>query len=103
MKKKLKRKELVELVAQEIKKKDKLYYARIIPSGGVYDVCEIKIRTIEDTYFVGIDKSDKHAYLFNNDDLNKIIFKSREDALAKVLSAEKNRKKVPDETYYEEY
>lgn len=93
----------MELVAQEIKKKDKLYYARIIPNSGIYDVCEIKVRTVENTYFVGIDKSDKHAYLFSNDDLNKIIFTSRDDALAKVLSAEKSRKRVSEETYYEEY
>lgn len=52
-----------------VKKKDRLYYARIIPKTGIYEVCEIILRTIEDTWFVGTDKRDKHAYMFNYSDL----------------------------------
>ena len=47
----------------KLKIKNHLYYARIIPKSGIYDVCELIIRTITDDYFVGIDKMDKHAYL----------------------------------------
>ena len=48
-----------------LKKKDKLYYARIMPTVGVYDVCDLIVRTVEDTWFIGVDKHDKHAYLFS--------------------------------------
>ena len=39
-----------------LNKGDILYFARIIPKIGIYDVCELNIRTVEETYFVGVDK-----------------------------------------------
>ncbi len=86
-----------------INKKDKLFYARIIPTTGTYDVCELIIRTVTDSWFVGIDKRDKHAYLFGYDSLGETVFDNREQALSLVQRAEENKKQVSDETYYEEY
>lgn len=87
-----------------LNKKDRVYYARIIPSSCIYDICELTIRTATDTYFVGIDKRDKHAYLFNKDQLNKPIFQDRKVALKVVQEAEKkNIKVISNESYYEEY
>lgn len=60
-------------------KKEIVYFAHIIPQLGIYDVCEIIIRTIEDDYFVGIDKHDK------------------------VKQAEKLKPIINEETYYEQY
>ena len=80
-----------------------IYYARIIPKTGIYEVCEIILRTIEDTWFVGTDKRDKHAYMFNYSDLNTILFAERKDALDKVKAAKKNKIKINEETDYEEY
>lgn len=86
-----------------LKKKDKLYYARIIPKTRVFEVCEMIVRTVEKDWFVAIDKRDKHAYLFVYDDLDSILFCERNKALAKVIDAEK---KVPETNFeidYEEY
>ena len=80
-----------------------VYYARIIESVGIYEVLELKIRTVEDTYFVGTEKSTKHAYLFGFSYLNKLIFTDRKEALKLVKEAEKNKKVVSEETYYEDY
>jgi hypothetical protein len=89
---------------QELKKKDVVYFARIIPSSYMYDVCELIIRTVEDNWFVGIDKRDKHAFLFYDTDINKIIFTDRKKALEKVKDAESKRRKVENiEIDYEEY
>lgn len=44
--------------------KDKLYFARILPKVGIYDVCELTVRTVGEDYFVGIDKRDKQAHIF---------------------------------------
>ena len=82
---------------------DIVYYARIMPTLGIYDVCELKIRTITDTYFVGMDKRDKRAYLFSYNAVGKCIFSNRKDAVEKVIAAEENSPKVSKETYYEEY
>ena len=82
---------------------DIVYYARIMPTLGVYDVCELKIRTVADTYFVGTDKRDKRAYLFSYNAVGKCIFSNRKDAVEKAIAAEENSPKVSKETYYEEY
>ena len=67
------------------------------------EVCELIIRTVEDDYFVGSDKRDRHAYLLHYTDLDKIVFQDRKTALQKVKNAEKNKSTVKHETYYEEY
>lgn len=88
----------------ELNKKDIVYYTKIMPSVGIYDICELKIRTVEDDYFVGIDKHDKHAYLFDYNSIDKTVFTDRKVALKLVQEAEKNKKKViSNESYYEEY
>ena len=91
-------------MGETIKVKDVLYYARIIPTVGIFDVCQLSVRTVTDGYFVGCDKVDKHAYLLNFSDLNKTVFTNRKQALDTVLAAEKNNKKKNcDEIFYEEY
>ena len=82
---------------------DIVYYARIMPTLGIYDVCELKIRTVADTYFVGTDKRDKRAYLFSYNAVGKCIFSNRKDAIEKVITAEESSPKVSKETFYEEY
>ena len=75
---------------------DIVYYARIMPTLGIYDVCELKIRTVTDIYFVGTDKRDKRAYLFSYNAVGKCIFSNRKDAVEKVITAEES-------SFYEEY
>ncbi len=87
----------------KVKKRDKLYYAQILPRVGVYNVLEIVVRSVYDTYFVGIEKRDKHAYLFDFKELNKTVFTNRKNALDLVQIAEDNKKNVSEEIYYEEY
>lgn len=86
-----------------LKKKDKVYYARIIPTVGIYEVCELKIRTVKDNWFVGVDKRDKRAYLFANSEIDNLVFMDRNRALEKVQIAETSKKNISDEKYYEEY
>jgi len=71
-------------------KKDNLFYARIIQKKGIYEVCEITVRTVGDTWFTAINKKDKRIYLFLYTDIGKNIFYNKKQALSKVLVA-KNR------------
>ena len=82
---------------------DTLYFARIIPTVGIYNVLDLKVRTIENDYFACIDKRDKNAFLFSYKDINNTIFQYRKDALLKVKESEENKPKLQSETYYEEY
>ena len=92
-----------ETYTKGIKQNDIVYYARIMPKLGIFDVYDLKVRTVEDTYFVAIDKRDKKSYLFSYKDVDKTVFANREDALSKVKKEEKNKPKISTETYYEEY
>ena len=85
----------------KITKGDILYYARIFPQTATYEVDEIRIRTVADTYFVGTEKRTKQSFLFGFNELGKSVFQEREDALALVKKAEKGKKKFTIE--YEEY
>ena len=85
-----------------VRKKDKLYYAQILKRVGIYNVLECTVRSVYDTYFVCVEKRDKHAYLFNYTDIGNTVFFNRQDALEKVNLAEKDKIEVSDETYYEE-
>ena len=91
-------------MGESVNVKDVLYYARIIPRVGIFDVCQLKIRTVKEDYFVGCDKVDKHAYLFSYSDFGEVVFHDRKQALDKVLAAEaNNKKKINNEVFYEEY
>ena len=82
-----------------VKIKDKLYYARVHHNTGTYDVCDLIVQSTRDAYFAATDKRDKHRYLFSYNDINKLIFFDREDALKIVLEAQANR---PQKYQYEE-
>lgn len=86
-----------------LKKKDIVYYARILPQVNIYDVCDMIVRTAEDDWFVAIDKRDRHAFYFNNSDIGTRVFFDRNEALSKVKEAEKSTQYKESETYYEEY
>ena len=87
----------------ELKKNQIVYYTRIIPSSGIYDILELKLRTVESNWYVGCEKRDKQAYLFYVSDIGKTIFVDRDEALVRVQEAESHKKYVSDETDYEEY
>lgn len=68
-----------------------------------YDSCELKVRTVEEDYFCGVDKKDRHVYLFGYNALGDYVFQTRKEALDTLHAAEKNKVEVSEETYYEEY
>ena len=76
---------------------DVVYYARIMPFCDVYEVCELRVRTVGDDWFTGIDNHDKHVYCFKQSDTESTFFYNRADALEKVKEAEKNRKDIKNE------
>lgn len=81
---------------------DVLYYTQILPNVGIYNLCDIKVCTLYNTYFAGIDKRDKRRYVFNYTEINQTIFENRLEALEVIKEAEENKPIVSDEIYYEE-
>ena len=76
-----------------IKKGDVLYYAQILENVGVFEVLEVTLRTVEDTWMVGVETKEKQAHLFYKKDIDKCIFFNRHDALMTVKEAESSCKR----------
>ena len=80
-----------------------MYYARISHNLGMYELCELKVRSVYDTYFVALENRTKIAFLFGYNLIGDVVFFSRKEALEKVREAEKDKREISSETYYEEY
>lgn len=65
-----------------------IYFTRIIPP--IFDLYELMIRTVEDGWFVGFDKKDGVAFLFNDNDSN--VYTDRNEALKDLRFAESRYK-----------
>ena len=76
-----------------IKKGDVVYYAQCLEQVGVFEILELTVRTVEDNWYVGIEKKEKQAHLFFAKDIDKCIFFDRKDALMTVKEAESNCKR----------
>lgn len=74
-----------------------------MPTLGIFDVYELIVRTVADTYFVGMEKRDKRVFLFSYSAIGNMVFSHRKEAVDKAMIAEENAPKVSKETYYEEY
>ena len=59
---------------ENIKTGQIMYWARVLPKIDTYDLYELKVRTLYDTYFVAVDKRSKQSYIFPYKDINKTIF-----------------------------
>ena len=66
---------------QQISKGTKVYWTRIHPQICVYDLYDLTVRSIYDTYFVAVDKKSKQSYLFSYDAIDKVVFFERSVAL----------------------
>ena len=88
---------------EEIKKGTVMYYARISHNLGMYELCELKVRSVYDTYFVALENRTKIAFLFGFSLVGKTVFFNRKEALEKVREAEKDKREISTERYYEEY
>ena len=81
---------------------DKVYYVRRRFSK--YDVLDLRLRTVEENYFVGSEKDSKQAFLFRNRDIDDVVFLHRADAIKEAKEREKTMvKREYTETEYEEY
>lgn len=74
---------------EDIKKGTIVFLSRCMPTIGTFDVLELKVRTVEDNWFVGVEKSNKQAYLLPYAELNHTIFLDRSITLKLVQKEEK--------------
>ena len=65
----------------QIKKDDIIYFSHVLPKLNVYEVLEMKIRTVGVNWFVASStKNRNNVYAFTNDDINQIVFQTYQEA-----------------------
>lgn len=57
-----------------LKKKDQVFYLRILPEQDIKEILRLTLRTVTDSYFVGIEEKEQHAFLFYYSDIGKLVF-----------------------------
>jgi hypothetical protein len=65
---------------------DTVYYCMVVPNCNVYDVLKLTIRTVEDSWAVGVDEHTKQSYLFGYDMIGKYIFTQHYEAQEAILN-----------------
>lgn len=71
---------------------DTVYWARVHHETGIYDLCELHIRSVYPDMFVGVDKDTKRAFVLSFDECDETVFDNRNDALRVVQKAEEMKK-----------
>ena len=65
----------------QIQKDDIIYFSHVLPKLNVYEVLEMKIRTVGVNWFVASStKNSNNVYAFTDDDINQIVFQTYQEA-----------------------
>ena len=71
-----------------------MYYSRIHHQTGIYELCELHVRTVYQDSFVGVDKDSRQAFIISYDECDVTVFEDRATALSVLKQAEKHKKKL---------
>jgi len=71
-----------------------VYWTRVHPSLGIYDLYDLRIRCVDTDWISAVDNKTKQAYLFPNSDIGRTVFEDRKQALKYVKDAKKNSNPV---------
>lgn len=82
------REHVLEEDIKEVEKGDIVYYARIMPKTEIFEVLELKVRSIYPTYFVSVEKRTKCSFLFAYKDIGTHVFFDRKICLDMVKNEE---------------
>ena len=78
---------------EDLHKKDKLWFARIIPNIDYYGLLEVSVVSvnIEEKYCVVTEKKSKQSFLLNKNEAEQLLFKDKKYAL-KYLSEQRGKR-----------
>ena len=65
----------------QMQKDDIIYFSHVLPNLNIYEVLEMKIRTVGVNWFVASStKNRNNVYAFTDDDINQIVFSTYQEA-----------------------
>ncbi len=70
---------------------DTCYFCNVIPKCGIYECEELKIRTVADRYYVGVNIKTKQAIVFTEDMIDTYVFVHRIDAVQALREYEEKK------------
>lgn len=65
---------------------DTVYLCVVVPNCNVYDVLQLTLRTVEDSWAVGVDEHTKQAYLFGYNMVGQYVFTQHYEAQEAILN-----------------
>ena len=76
----------------QLQKDDTIYFSHVLHNLNIYEVLEMKIRTVGVNWFVASStKNRNNVYAFTDDDINQIVFQTYQEAYEHM-----NRQKESD-------
>ena len=78
---------------------DVVFWARVHPETGIYEVCELRVRTVYPDCFVGVDKDSRRAFILSYEECDTTVFEDRRLAVSLVKEAEKKKKEFTVDKY----
>ena len=85
---------MTKLEYEEIQKGDSLYFARIMPSFGYYEIHDVVLVTKYDDHCSVCELKTKQSFIFNLKTLQDQLYVDREEALAYIKEMKKKNKDV---------
>ena len=77
----------------QMQKDDIIYFSHVLPKLNVYEVLEMKIRTVGVNWFVAASTIDSNSvYAFKNKDIGKIVFQTYQEAYEHMNRQKENEK-----------
>ena len=77
----------------QMQKDDIIYFSHVLPKLNVYEVLEMKIRTVGVNWFVASStKNRNNVYAFTDDDINQIVFQTYQEAYEHMNRQKENKK-----------
>ncbi len=64
-----------------LKKGDIVYFARVLPKVEMYELLDLHIVSINDTYCSGVYSKTKQTFLFKREEAEEVLFSDRKLAL----------------------
>lgn len=65
----------------EFEKGEIVYYIRYVPNCNIEEILELRVRTVENDWCVGVETNSHVSILFYGKDVNVTVFKYRQMAL----------------------
>ena len=77
----------------QIQKDDIIYFSHVLPKLNIYEVLEMKIRTVGVNWFVASStKNSNNVYAFTDDDINQIVFQTYQEAYEHIKQQKESAK-----------